>query len=217
MTYFVSRGGQEWGPYSLAQLQQYVSEGRIAPSDLVRTEGVEQWATVSEVIGNIAAAPPATNYGTVPTYGDSAAPVTAATGDLPPGLHWALVLLLSVVTCGVFGWVWMFVQAAYMRKQRPGNTILILYAIGLAVVMFGGVCAGVLQQVSGHSESAVPFQLLEFGGAITILVGHFKLRDAIEEAFNIQLSGVMTFFFNVIYFQYHLSRIRAYKLTGVWS
>jgi hypothetical protein len=215
VTYFVSRGGQEWGPYSLAQLQQYVTEGRIAPSDLVRTEGVEQWATVSEVIGNIAAAPPPTNYGSVPVYGTPAAPGSAAPGDLPPGLHWALVLLLAVVTCGVFGWIWMFVQAAYMKKQRPGNTVIVLYAIGLAVVIFGALGAGVLE--AAHSDGATGFQLLEFGGAITILVGHFKLRDAIEEAFNVQLSGAMTFFFNVVYFQYHLSRIRQYQLTGVWS
>jgi len=216
VTYFVSRGGQEWGPYSLAQLQQYVSEGRIAPSDLVRTEGVEQWATVSEVIGNIAAAPPPPNYGTVPVYGAPAAGGEAAPGDLPPGLHWALVLVLSIVTCGIFGWIWMFVQAIYMKKQRPGNTVITLYAVGLAVVVLGAFCAGVLQEVA-HSDTAVAFQLLEFGGGITILVGHFKLRDSIEEAFNIQLSGVMTFFFNTIYFQYHLNRIRQFKLTGVWS
>jgi hypothetical protein len=203
VTYFVSRGGQEWGPYSLAQLQQYVAEGRIAPSDLVRTDLVEQWATVSEVIGNSGAA----------VAPDT--PAATGSGDLPPGLHWALVLLLAIVTCGVFSWVWMFVLAAYMKKQRPGNTIIVLYAVGLAVVVFGGACAGALQAM--HSDSVLAFQLLEFGGAITILVGHFKLRDAIEEAFNIQLSGVMTFFFNVIYFQYHLNRVRQYKLTGVWS
>jgi hypothetical protein len=209
VTYFVSRGGQEWGPYSLAQLQQYVSEGRIAPSDLVRTEGVEQWATVSEVIGNIAATPPTTNYGTASVNG------AASPGDLPPGLHWALVLLLSIVTCGVFVWVWMFVQAVYMKKQRPGNTVITLYAIGLVVVLFGAFCAGAMQAM--HSDSAVAFQLVELGGGITVLVGHFKLRDAIEEAFNIQLSGAMTFFFNIVYFQYHLNRVRQYKLTGVWS
>jgi hypothetical protein len=47
------------------------------------------------------------------------------------------------------------------------------------------------------------------------------MRRSMEDYYNsaepvgLQLSGVMTFFFNVIYFQYHLNRIRQFKTTGV--
>lgn len=202
MTYYVSRGGHEYGPYSLIQLQQYVSEGRIAPSDLVRTEGVQQWATVSEVIAGAGAT--------------GAAPAARATGEAPPALHWGLVLLIDLITCGVFGWVWMFVQAAYMKKQRPQNgNYIILYAVGLATVIGASFASGVASGLGSETKSI--FYLIEFGGAIVILVGHFQLRNAIEEVFGIQLSGAMTFFFNTIYFQYHLNRVRQQRLTGVWS
>ena len=56
---------------------------------------------------------------------------------------------------------------------------------------------------------------------MVLIVGHFSLRNSLEdyynsvEPLNLQLSGVMTFFFNVIYFQYHLNWIREYKVTGV--
>jgi hypothetical protein len=37
------------------------------------------------------------------------------------------------------------------------------------------------------------------------------------ENIGLSLSGGMTFFFNVIYFQYHINRIARWKKTGVLS
>ncbi len=37
------------------------------------------------------------------------------------------------------------------------------------------------------------------------------------EPIGLRLSGVMTFFFNVFYFQHHMSRIVLWKLTGYLS
>jgi hypothetical protein len=34
------------------------------------------------------------------------------------------------------------------------------------------------------------------------------------EPINLRLSAVMTFFFNTLYFQYHMSRIADWKRTG---
>src|SRR5438270_9847654 len=36
-------------------------------------------------------------------YSAPTMPVVVA-GSIPPDFHWALVLLLSVITCGLFGW-----------------------------------------------------------------------------------------------------------------
>jgi hypothetical protein len=61
---------------------------------------------------------------------------------------------------------------------------------------------------------------MALAGAIVILVGHYSLKNSLEEYFNseeplnLALSGVMVFFFNTIYFQYHLGWIREYKMTG---
>jgi hypothetical protein len=56
--------------------------------------------------------------------------------------------------------------------------------------------------------------------AVIYLIGAFQMRSDLEdyyntvEPINLRLSGVMTFFFSVYYFQYHLSRIAAWKKTG---
>ena len=51
----------------------------------------------------------------------------------------------------------------------------------------------------------------------------FQMKSDLEdyynstEPINLQLSGVMIFFFDVYYFQHHLSRIAQWKKTGVLS
>jgi hypothetical protein len=55
---------------------------------------------------------------------------------------------------------------------------------------------------------------------IFLLVGFFSMRSAIQRYYNsvepigLRLSGVMTFFFNFLYFQYHFRRIARWKQTG---
>lgn len=228
MQYTISRQGQQYGPYSLADLQRYVAQGNISPDDLARSEGMEEWKPVSQILGNIPvqpAPPPPQGYGQVPFYsGMSPAgmPPPASTVNLPNGLHWALLLLLMIVTCGIFSWVWIFVQASFARRLRPENKCIIFYAIGLACVLCGQFISAVLRSASGDTMAFAPTGgLVVLGGVVLIVIGHFQLKDALEEYYNseepinLQLSGVMTFFFNTIYFQYHLNRIRRWKLTGV--
>jgi hypothetical protein len=69
------------------------------------------------------------------------------------------------------------------------------------------------------SPSAFPFQAKYGSGRV---IGRFDLRRALEnycsqENLQLSLSGVMTFFFGTLYFQYHLSRIRRWQQTGVLS
>jgi hypothetical protein len=57
-------------------------------------------------------------------------------------------------------------------------------------------------------------------GGICAIVGFFNMRKSLVNYYNtvepmgLRLSGAMTFFFNVVYFQYHLSRIARWKQTG---
>ncbi len=123
MNYFVTRGGQEYGPYTLADLQRYVATGSILVTDLTRSEGMTEWIPVSQVIGNIPVpvAPPASSITTGTLYPD------------PPNLHWGIAVLLGIVTCGLFGWVWAFVQALWVRKVRPESKGLIYLAIAVGL------------------------------------------------------------------------------------
>src|ERR1700684_4152782 len=129
MKYFIQRELNEYGPYTLADLQRYVSQGSILLTDLTRSEGMTEWVPVSQVIGNIPAPAPSpvqsatpaaggTVYGATGTvydgsisgYGMQPAYVPMG-GPVPTDLHWAIVLLITVFTCGLFSYAWMIVEA----------------------------------------------------------------------------------------------------------
>src|SRR5450631_827170 len=105
MQYTVRRNEQEYGPYTLADLQRYVASGNILVSDLVKSEGMDDWVPVSQVIGNIPIPTPAAPQWTP-------APVDAY--PAPPGLNWVILLVLEIVTCGLFVIVWLLVQAIWV-------------------------------------------------------------------------------------------------------
>lgn len=202
MNYFVKRGEQEYGPYSLAALQQYVQQGNISPEDMARSEGMTDWMKVSSILGNVPVTP--NQFGAavarvVPSY------------PLPPKLHWAVVTLLSIVTIGIFYIIWAFIQAVWIRKVRPKSKAL-WFLIAYVVLGFGPA----LFDNPGIEA------LCRLAGSVCFLIAAFQMRSDIEEFYatlnpaGISLSGVMTFFFNIIYFQYHLGDIREY-MEGLYT
>jgi hypothetical protein len=226
MNYFIKRDDKEYGPYSLADLQKYVASGNVLLTDLCRSEGLTDWLPVSQVIGNIpvpAAAPqPAagTVYGAPAAYGAPAGYAAPAVSQYPPppALHWGILILLGVLTCGIFGWVWAFIQAAWVKKVQPESKALLYYgiAVGLFVLMFGGAFMAGVQGPAGAGREPV-FLFFRLGGGIMWLVAVFNMRSSIEDHFNsaepigLSLNGVMTFFFSIYYFQYHFTRINEMK------
>jgi GYF domain 2 len=245
MKYYIKRELNEYGPYTLADLQRYVAQGNIQMTDLTRSEGLEDWVPVSQVIGNIpvpvppAAMAPATGtvyggaptaagvaYGGAPGYGAAVAPATTA-GPVPPDFHWALVFVISFF-CSIFQIVWLFIEAGFVKKIKPDGRFLPFLIIGISALLgsfifaYGGVIA---MAASGRSEPPVRLLLLcgvgYLAGIVLYIIGVFKMRDAIQEYYNtvepinLRLSGVMTFFFNILYFQYHFTRIAQWKKTGI--
>jgi hypothetical protein len=252
MKYYIRRDLNEYGPYTLADLQRYVAQGNISPTDLTRSEGMTDWVPVSQVIGNVPApAPPpamtapapvqeGTVYSGTPVaapagaaYGVAAAPAVA--GPVPPDFQWPLVLLIGFVTCGIFSLVWLFIEAAFVKKIRPASIHLKLYITAL-IVQFGSMIVfyGVIFALAAASAArgsnqppnaaiglvAVLYWVGLLGAWVLNIIANFKMRDAMVEYYNtvepinLRLSGVMTFFFNILYFQYHFSRIAAWKKTG---
>src|SRR5512140_1512806 len=126
MNYFVKRGEQQFGPYSLAVLQQYVAQGNISQQDLARSEAMTDWAPVSAVLGNVAVPTPA-------TFGAANA---AANAPQPSNLHWAWVVVLGIVTIGIFWAIWLVVEAVWVRKVRPQSQSL-YYILGYIGCAFG--------------------------------------------------------------------------------
>jgi hypothetical protein len=158
----------------------------------------------------------------VPFGAPGVVPAPIANGLVPPDLHWALVMLFSFITFGLFGLVWAFLQAAFVKKIDPASkalTLLILNLVGavvLVVLSFTAVGA------SADTMGEIYLGILALDLAL-FLIGYvmvFGMRKSIVTYYNtvepigLQLSGVMTFFFTLIYFQYHFSRIANWKKTG---
>jgi hypothetical protein len=220
MKYFIKRGEENFGPYSLAEVQEYVQSGHIVNTDLAQSEGMPDWVPVSQILGNIPAAP---------AMVVAAPSVYAAVSlvELPPNLHWAIllvVLLIGRLFVGALSvlvnWAWSLVLANWARKLSGDNKAMVL------VVMYpAGFVAGLLTIGFGSATKNNPLMalgaVLILGGVIAYLFGIFKIRDAMEEYYNsrenigLTLSGVMTFFFSTIYLQYHVNRIASWKKTGV--
>jgi hypothetical protein len=209
MQYFVKRGEQSFGPYSLSDLQRYAQSGNILADDLTQSEGMSDWVPVSQVLGNIPA--------TAVTSGGAAVAPAPETVPLPPNLHWALVLLFGIVTLELFNLVWAVVQANWARKLSGNNKSLVL------VIMYPAGVISALLIGSFFKDIAPMGSLFNLAGRIAYIVGIFSIRSAMEDYYNsnenigLTLSGVMTFFFSTIYLQYHINRIARWKKTGVLS
>lgn len=209
-SYHLSRNGRTIGIYPEDRMREYIAQGRVGANDLVWKPGMKQWLAASEVFGFAPAAPP--------LAGDAPAPCTAAPAvPLPPKLHWGWVLLLSVVTLGLFYVVWAFVQAIWVRRIDPASNAVTLLAVYLALTLVGELISGT---DSKDSTQALVGALISFAGAIVSIVAFFSMRKSLVAYYNhaepigLRLGGAMTFFFNVLYFQHHFTRIAKWKEGG---
>ena len=201
MNYFITREGQQYGPYTLADLQRYAASGEVLVTDLATSEASSEPVPVSQIIGTIA----------VPSPMRTAVPgAEMQYFPDPPNLHWALVLLFGMLSCGIFTIVWDIVQAAWLKKVEPTSNALLIYC-GAAVAWVGIIVASVIATTS-HT-STIDVSIMQLVYVVAVIVGRFSFRSSMENHFNtaepmgLSLSGVMTFFFGGIYFQYHINDI----------
>lgn len=259
MKYYIKRDLNEYGPYTLADLQRYVAQGNISLNDLTRSEGMADWVPVSQVIGNIPPVPSpqapaaavsgaayptgmqATGYAAQPAvspggvaYAQGAYVAQAVGGPVPPDFHWALVLVISMF-CSIFQIVWLFIEASFVKKIMAHSDHLV-YLISATVMSFVTpilffVVVGTAAAANPNSPPAqgtvisgmVICGVIMLAAIVIQYIGVFKMRARLEEYYNtvepinLRLSGVMTFFFALFYFQHHFSRIAQWKKTGFLS
>jgi hypothetical protein len=201
MNYFISRGGQQFGPYTLADLQRYAASGEVLLTDLATSEAMTEPVTVAQIIGTIAVPPILTAVDSVSVreiYPD------------PPNLHWGLVLLFAVISCGFFTIAWELVQAAWLKKIEPQSKAIYIYGSAALALLFIFITSFLSSLNHSQFRYAALLQIVYY---VVTLVGRFSFRKSMEEHFNgpepmaLALSGVMTFFFGGIYFQYHINDI----------
>ncbi|HLI75791.1 MAG TPA: DUF4339 domain-containing protein [Acidobacteriaceae bacterium] len=211
MTYRIARGGQTFGPYTDAEIRQYLITGNIGMADLVQAEGSGEWVPVLQIF-------PLTQVPPMP----AAAPYIPGPKVLypdPPDFPWWGALLLGMVTGFLFFVVWDIVQASWLKRIDKGSRAFLLY-IGLAVLyvfklpgmwstmdynMFGGPLV--------HSHGGTLSGL----GFVLAIVARFVFRRELLEHFNgregipLQLNGFLTLIFGGLYFQYQFNKINEVK------
>jgi hypothetical protein len=120
----------------------------------------------------------------------------------PPAMHWGWVLLLHVLTFGIFSLIWTLRQAAWVRQIDPASKAAYLFAVALgleAFVVFAADDAWTLWAP----------MLTHLAGTGLGLWAFVSMRHSVQDRFAADLSIGMTIFFNVFYLQYHLARIAA--------
>jgi hypothetical protein len=249
MHYHVSRGGQTYGPYTLADLQRYVASGHILLNDLAKSEEMSDWIPVGQILNTRPAAeaadlsnqatpqepvepaptasttggyvaPPA-NYGSTQGY---AAPAPGyGSANLypdPPNMHWALVLLIDLFTCGLFQIIWNFVIASWLKRVQPNSKALLYYAIGYGLLLlYSGLSFPIFLAQLHHTGMHPHFGagLLGLIAWVFRLVARFSVKASLEEHFNgpepigYTMNPVLLFFFGGLYIQSELSRINEIK------
>jgi hypothetical protein len=214
MTYQVSRNGQMYGPYTFEDLQRYVASGNVLPTDLAKSEEMPDWLPVSQILGT-----------TAPVYATPTAPAAypAPSGVLypdPPNLHWGLVLLFAILTCGLFAFIWDFVQVLWMKRVEPQSKAFMYFIILVVLWLLNlGSTIGrtTIMLHGGIPRTSALSICISLAVLALIIVYRFTMRASLEEHFNgpepigLRLGGVMTFFFGGLYFQYHLNRINEIK------
>jgi hypothetical protein len=231
MPYHVSREGQTYGPYTVEDLQRYVASGNVLLTDLAKSDEGTEWIPVAQILGVAGAAsatvpppgvPPAAYSAPVNPYG---APVAAYGAPAvpypdPPNLHWALVLVITICTCGLFGVIWDLVQILWLRGVDP-TTKALKYFIGYIALSFlgGATSVGVSAAMmnGSHRYHSPLSSILSIAALVFIILYRFAMKNSLEQHFNgpepigLRLGPIMTFFFGGLYFQYHFNRINEIK------
>ena len=211
MIYQVSRNGQMYGPYTVEDLQRYVAAGNILVTDLAKGEDMADWVPVAQILGTASQVAPAQAIYVAPSgvpYPD------------PPNLHWGLVLLFTIFTCGLFGLIWDFVQVLWMKRVEPQSKAFMYFIVLIVLWLLNlgssaGRTAAMMHGVMPRTSLLALF--LSLSVLVLLIVYRFVMRDSLEQHFNgpepigLRLGPVMTFFFGGLYFQYHLNRINEIK------
>jgi len=241
MHYHVSRGTQTYGPYTLADLQRYVASGHILLTDLAKNEEMTDWLPVGQILNPAVAgeaqAPPPEAYKEAysgvaqPFYGAQPAVPFVSPNDFPdpPNLHWGLVLLFDLLTCGLFQIAWNLILSGWMRRVQPSSAAIFFYAIGYVTriaytAFYLPIWMETMRHVLAHDMTYKPHLThtlfiygLQFVAWVLRLVARFVMKANLEEHFNgpepvgLRVNGIMVFFFGGLYLQAKVNEVNEIK------
>lgn len=210
MHYQISRNGQQYGPYTLEDIQRYVTSGNILLTDMAKSDEMADWVPVSQLVAPAQAPPPVAAFSTpgyanpesTPSYGQPyAQPVTPAIAyQDAPNLHWGLYTLFAWITCTLFSKVFTVVQAAWLRSVQPNSKALMSYGVQYGILILSMVvraathslatvvindsvsASDVFSRYYAHQNPVV--SLLNLLYFVMIFVSRFVMSASLEEHFN---------------------------------
>ncbi|MCC6264331.1 MAG: DUF4339 domain-containing protein [Bryobacterales bacterium] len=228
MNYFVQREQREYGPYTEGDLRRYLASGHLFPHDLVRREDEQAHRPLSQWMSS-AAAPAIPPGAYAPAY---LRPQMANGAPLPPNLHWGLVLLFTILTCGFFSMIWMLMQAWWLKQLHPANRSIWLLTASFGITYVASIALSafspLVETAPKDPDLSLPIMFFFLGIAVLISLAGLGLFFAAElamrkemltyfntvENIQLRLNPVLTVFVGMYYLQYHMSRIVEWKKTG---
>ena len=210
MHYQISRNGQQYGPYTLEDIQRYVTSGNILLTDMAKSEEMADWVPVSQLVAPAQTPQPAAAF-SMPGYANPeltqthgqtyGQPVTSAIAyQDAPNLHWGIYALLAWITCTLFSKVFTVVQAAWLRSVQPNSKALMSYGVQYGILILSMVVRAATHSIvnltvtdpsSFHSVFSTYYahqnpvvSLLNLLYFIMIFVSRFVMSASLEEHFN---------------------------------
>ena len=244
---WIGQAGEKYGPYSESDVRQWLSQGKFGPETMAWREGMPNWVPVAELFPDLeksATPPPPAWLTPAPPLGPTEPPPSRqmspdfiarpadareAAGtrrsDLPapPSLHWGLVLLFTVLTFGIFGMVWPFIQASWVRKIDPQSRARLLLGLAIAAFFVGYsmTVAGAASAGRGGDASSIGVLgvLLMLAYWVLFLTAYFSMAGSIRRKLGsrelpVAIGGITLFFFNMYYLQGQLRWLARWKETG---
>jgi hypothetical protein len=131
----------------------------------------------------------------------------------------ALLILLTVVTCGVYTPIWFLQRRRFLNaldsseKEIPeGMPIAVAVVWGIGVVL--SIVAGFTEEAGGSGAGGLDAldRLLTLAGGIMLIMLSFRAKNRISQhmlrqGHHTPMSGAATFFFQTYYLQYKINRL----------
>ncbi len=242
---WIGQNGERYGPYSGENVRQWLKEGKLQSDALAWRNGMADWVSLASLFPPTAvegSLPPPMASAVVSPFADTQAGYApesfAAQGDdsphatraehvnfpEPPSLHWGLVWLFTGLTLGIFGLIWPFIQASWVRKIDPRSkaTLLLGFAMGCVVIGYSLYIAGLSSMAHGGDGLTGLGSLLLLGYCVLFLVAYFSMAGSMRNrlasrTLPLKIGGVTLFFFNMYYMQAQLSWLARVQRTGQTS
>lgn len=231
---WIAEHGERSGPFPVDDVRQWMTEGRYDAQTLAWRNGMPEWAPLYSLFPErpAAAAPPPQPPQPQPAAVFDTADRPSATHvldeptsayrpheesadiDLPPApsMHWGVVLLLGIVTLGIFTLVWPFIQASWVRKIDSDSKATLWLGLGVGCLVVG-------EGFSIGNPGSVLGVLLTLAYVVLFIAAYFGMAGSIrrtlaQHGLPVEIGGVTLFFFNTLYLQGQLRWISHWQQTG---